>query len=78
MMGDFLSPKELSQRWKLSYSTLERWRWLGVGPNYLRIGGRIRYRLEDILAFESLHDEQAIRSLADNAEAEALAGGVAC
>ena len=32
--------------------TLERWRWLKIGPAYLRAGGRILYRLEDIEAYE--------------------------
>jgi len=31
---------------------LERWRWLGQGPRYLKIGGRVVYRLEDVEAFE--------------------------
>jgi hypothetical protein len=32
---------------------LERWRWLRQGPRYLKIGGRIVYRLDDIEAYES-------------------------
>jgi hypothetical protein len=44
---------ELARRWKLSPRTLERWRWLGQGPQYLKIGGRIVYRVEDIEAYEA-------------------------
>jgi hypothetical protein len=44
---------ELARRWKLSPRTLERWRWLGQGPKYLKIGGRVVYRAEDIEAFEA-------------------------
>ena len=44
---------ELSRRWSLSPRTLERWRWLRQGPTYLKIGGRIVYRVEDIEAYES-------------------------
>ena len=44
---------ELSRRWKLSPRTLERWRWLGQGPRYLKVGGRVIYRLEDIIEFEA-------------------------
>jgi hypothetical protein len=47
-----LNQIQLSRRWSLSPRTLERWRWLKVGPAYLRAGGRILYRLEDIEAFE--------------------------
>jgi hypothetical protein len=46
---------ELSSRWRVSPRTLERWRWLGEGPRYLKIGGRVLYRLADIEAFERAH-----------------------
>lgn len=48
-----LSQTELSARWNLSPRTLERWRWLGEGPRYLKLGGRVLYRLEDVEEFES-------------------------
>ncbi len=44
---------ELARRWKLSPRTLERWRWLGQGPRYLKIGGRVVYRLDDVEAHEA-------------------------
>jgi predicted site-specific integrase-resolvase len=44
--------KELARRWTISHRTLERWRWAGEGPAYMKIGGRVVYRLEDIVAFE--------------------------
>ena len=50
-----LNQIELSDRWGISHRTLERWRWLGEGPPYLKIGGRVVYRLEDIEAFEARH-----------------------
>jgi hypothetical protein len=43
---------ELAKRWRLSPRTLERWRWLGQGPQYLKIGGRVVYRVVDIEAYE--------------------------
>jgi hypothetical protein len=48
-----LDQKELARRWRLSHRTLERWRWLGQGPCFLKIGGRVVYRLEDIRAYEA-------------------------
>lgn len=48
-----LNQIELSRRWSLSPRTLERWRWLGLGPAYLKIGGRVVYQLEDVEAFEA-------------------------
>ncbi len=48
-----LNQIDLSRRWSLSPRTLERWRWLREGPVYLKIGGRVVYRLEDIEAYEA-------------------------
>lgn len=48
-----LHQTELARRWKISPRTLERWRWLGIGPKYLKILGRVVYRAEDIEAFEA-------------------------
>ena len=48
-----LNQKELARRWSMSPKTLERWRWLEEGPPYLKIGGKILYRLEDIEKFEA-------------------------
>ena len=48
----YLSEHELAEKWGISHRTLQRWRWLNQGPNYLKIGGRVRYRPEDVDAFE--------------------------
>jgi hypothetical protein len=48
-----LDQKLLAERWRISSRTLEQWRWQGRGPHYLKIGGRVVYRLSDIEAFES-------------------------
>jgi hypothetical protein len=48
-----LNQKELARRWRISPRTLERWRWLREGPSYLKIGGKVIYRLTEIEAFEA-------------------------
>ena len=48
-----LNQIDLADRWNISQRTLERWRWLGEGPAYLKIGGRVVYRLEDVEAYEA-------------------------
>jgi hypothetical protein len=48
-----LNQVELSRRWSLSPRTLEGWRSNGNGPRYLKIGGRVVYRLEDVEEFEA-------------------------
>jgi hypothetical protein len=47
-----LDQTHLAERWLISPRTLEQWRWQGRGPRYLKIGGRVVYRLSDIEAFE--------------------------
>ncbi len=44
---------DLARRWSISPRTLERWRWIGQGPRYIKIGGRVVYRLEEVEAFEA-------------------------
>lgn len=35
----------------LSVKTLRRWRWIGKGPRFCKIGGAVRYDRADINAF---------------------------
>jgi hypothetical protein len=48
-----LNQIHLARRWSMSPRTLERWRYEKKGPQYLKVGGRVLYRLEDIEAFEA-------------------------
>lgn len=50
-----LNQKQLADYWGISQRTLERWRSIGWGPTFLKIGGRVIYRMEDILAYEEQH-----------------------
>ena len=47
-----LNQTDLARRWSISPRTLERWRWLGQGPRYIKIGGRVLYRAEEVEAYE--------------------------
>jgi Helix-turn-helix domain len=46
------SQRDLARRLGLSPRTLEGWRWRGTGPRFVKAGGRVLYRLEDVEAFE--------------------------
>jgi hypothetical protein len=35
----------------ISVATLRRWRWLGSGPVFLKIGASVRYRRADLEAY---------------------------
>jgi hypothetical protein len=50
-----LDQKGLSDRWLVSRRTLEQWRWQGKGPKFLKIGGRVVYRLQDVESYEAQH-----------------------
>jgi hypothetical protein len=53
MTDAHLNQRELARRLKLSPRTLEGWRWRGEGPRFVKAGGRVLYRLEDVEAFEA-------------------------
>ncbi|MFZ1414935.1 MAG: helix-turn-helix domain-containing protein [Defluviicoccus sp.] len=55
MFTHHLRPNELAARWRISPRTLERWRWIGAGPRFLKVSGRVLYRIEDIEVFEAAH-----------------------
>jgi predicted site-specific integrase-resolvase len=48
-----LNQRSLANRWGISEATLERWRTEGIGPKYLKLVGRVVYRLVDIEEYES-------------------------
>lgn len=45
--------QDLAERWGIPVRTLAAWRYQGKGPAYLKIGGAVRYRLEDVEAYEN-------------------------
>lgn len=55
-MSKLFTPKDLMARWSVTDNTLRRWRMLGTGPDYIKLGpgkgSEVRYRLEDIERFE--------------------------
>jgi hypothetical protein len=52
MKAECMNQLELAVRWRISHRTLERWRWTGEGPKFLKVGGRVVYRLADIEEYE--------------------------
>ena len=45
--------RNLAKRWDVSEATRERWRSEGIGPMFLKLQGRVLYRLVDIEAYEA-------------------------
>ncbi len=65
-----LNQRQLAERWDLSEATLERWRSEGIGPVFLKLQGQVRYRIEDIEAFE-------VDSLRKSTSEREVSGGAA-
>lgn len=51
---EYITPQELHVRWKgrISVRTLSNWRSLGTGPKFTKVGGRILYPLDEVIAWE--------------------------
>ena len=49
---ELLTEKMLADRWVCSVARLQRWRTVSEGPSYLKIVGKVLYRLKDIEAYE--------------------------
>ena len=52
MSVNHFNQNQLANRWNISEASLERWRAEGIGPVFLKLGGRVVYRLDDIEAYE--------------------------
>ncbi len=63
-----LNQSELAARWRISPRTLERWRCVGEGPSYMKLGGRVIYRTEDVEEFE----RQVLRATNERDEANSV------
>ena len=61
-MVSHMNQQQLAEYWGISARTLERWRSIGWGPRYIKIGGRVVYRVEDILEYEAEHLYESTRS----------------
>lgn len=49
----FLTASEVAERWGVAKQNLAMMRYRGTGPVFTKIGGRIRYELQDIEAYET-------------------------
>lgn len=65
MSDTFLNQSRLATRWHVSPRTLERWRWKGEGPAFLKIGGRVVYRIDEVVAFEQARERQSTSHVPD-------------
>lgn len=45
------TPAEIAAQLKVTQETLANWRTKGQGPDYLRVGGQIRYEQRDVASW---------------------------
>ena len=56
---EFLTEPELAERWRITVRKLQKDRLQGGSVAFLKLGGAIRYRLADVLAYEAAHQYQS-------------------
>lgn len=54
-MPDYLTPKEMAERYRgaVTVETLANWRSAGSGPAFLKIGGKVLYDRADVESWEA-------------------------
>jgi len=65
-----LNQRQLADRWDVSEATMERWRTAGIGPIFLKMQGRVLYRIEDVEAYEAISLRKSTSERIDTQGAE--------
>lgn len=54
---NYLTVDDLFNRWsgKIKKSTLNQWRYLRKGPKFIKVGGKVLYKEDDVRIFEATH-----------------------
>ncbi len=55
MSSELMKPTDLSAQIETSPAVLANWRYLGIGPKFIKLGRSVRYRVSDV---ETWLDEQ--------------------
>ena len=50
-VGPLLREQEAADILNFKVTTLRRWRWAGKGPTFRKIGGAVRYSIDDLKTF---------------------------
>lgn len=54
----FLSNEDLAERYNVPVATIRKWRHERTGPPGMRLGRHVRYRVEDVEAWEQSHADE--------------------
>ena len=58
-MDSLITEKEAAKQLCLTQSTLRKWRWLGKGPSFIKVGAAVRYDPEAIKRFIARNIQQS-------------------
>lgn len=53
----YLTNEDLAARYKVGLGTVREWRARGTGPAVTKLGGLVRYAIEDVFAWETSRRE---------------------
>ena len=57
----FLTTEELAAHYRTVPATLRYWRHVGKGPQSIKVGRRVLYRVSDVLAWEQAQEAAQVR-----------------
>lgn len=52
-LAERLSPEDLADRYNVPLPTIYGWNSKGTGPRFMKLGKHVRYKIEDVLAWEN-------------------------
>lgn len=58
MTSELMDSRELAVRLGKSPAALANWRYLGLGPKFVKVGRSIRYRVADVENWLEAHTQQ--------------------
>jgi predicted DNA-binding transcriptional regulator AlpA len=61
-LGRLLTVQEVAAILRCSISSLNKWRLTGLGPKFVRVGSRVRYRLAEVEAYVAQQTRQSTSS----------------
>ncbi|WP_160664117.1 helix-turn-helix transcriptional regulator [Pseudarthrobacter sp. ATCC 49987] len=64
MESDLMAPTDLATKLGKSQAALAQWRYLGIGPPFIKLGRNVRYRTRDV---EAWLDRQTMQRTGDPA-----------
>ena len=50
-MNKLLTEEQVAEQLSITTNTLRKWRWLGKGPAFIKIGAAVRYEADAIAMF---------------------------